>query len=72
MPLHMEKQQEIEGCCCNEGTVAVSVDVNKSGFVPGEPLVYDLKIDNKSDHTVGLMHLLLEQVCRLRIACASI
>ena len=61
----MERQEEIEGCCCSAGTLAVTVDVNKSGFVPGEPLVYDIKIDNKSDNTIGLIHLILEQVCQM-------
>lgn len=62
MPISLEKREEIEGCCCSEGSVQVKLDINKSGFVPGEPLVYDINIDNKSDNTIETIHLILEQV----------
>ena len=38
------------------------MDVNKSGYVPGEPLVYDIAIDNKSSKTIEHVYFEMEQV----------
>lgn len=61
-PISAQQAQEIEGCCCNDGSVVVKMDVNKSGYVPGEPLVYDIAIDNKSSNTIEHVHFEMEQV----------
>lgn len=61
-PISAQQHEEIEGCCCSEGTVTVKLDVSKSGYVPGEPIVYDIFIDNKSDNTIEHVNFELEQI----------
>ena len=61
-PISTHQTQEIKGCCCNNGSIIVKMDVKKSGYVPGEPLVYDIAIDNKSSNTIEHVYFEMEQV----------
>ena len=42
--------------------MAVKLNVNKKAFVPGEPLVYEFSIDNKSQNDVKEVEFILRQV----------
>ncbi|XP_061183522.1 arrestin domain-containing protein 3-like [Saccostrea echinata] len=52
MPIIQYRRQEISGCCCSEGEIIAQMKVNKSGFVPGEPIVVEMDINNKSENAV--------------------
>ncbi|XP_048769206.2 arrestin domain-containing protein 2-like [Ostrea edulis] len=52
MPIMQYRRQEITGCCCSEGEIIAQMKVNKSGFVPGEPIVVEMDINNKSETPV--------------------
>lgn len=52
MPIMQYRRQEITGCCCSEGEIIVQMKVNKSGFVPGEPIILEMDINNKSESPV--------------------
>ncbi|KAH3771920.1 arrestin domain-containing protein 17-like isoform X1 [Dreissena polymorpha] len=60
-PIHGEVTQTLHGCCCDAGEITASLDVGKSGFVPGEPLNYHIYIDNKTDNPVNKVFLFLIQ-----------
>ena len=44
----------------------LDMTINKTAFVPGEPLVYEIDINNMSDNTVEQIHLLLRQVGQIQ------
>jgi hypothetical protein len=58
--------QKVEGffCCkcSDEGSMTVKININKLAFVPGEPLVYEINIDNRSQNTIKEMDFILRQV----------
>ena len=62
MPLWGEKETTIEGCCCSSGTLHASLSLNKTGFVPGEPIEYTIEVTNQSDNDVTALELDLKQV----------
>lgn len=62
MPIMQYKRQEITGCCCSEGEIIVQMKVNKSGFVPGEPIILEMDINNKSESPVQAWSVELIQV----------
>ncbi|XP_060596055.1 arrestin domain-containing protein 17-like [Ruditapes philippinarum] len=49
-------------CCGQAGSVDIHLDVNKSGFVPGEPIKYTIAINNRSSQTVDQVALILNQM----------
>lgn len=61
IPLDGQIRREIEGCCCSAGSVDVSLSLNKTGFVPGEPIVFDIIVDNQSDYVINTVELVLIQ-----------
>ncbi|KAK3085924.1 hypothetical protein FSP39_010765 [Pinctada imbricata] len=61
MPVFAEQRQSIEGCCCSAGDIEVSMGLNKTGYVPGEPILYDINITNNSDNVIREAHLVLIQ-----------
>ena len=42
--------------------MTVKININKLAFVPGEPLVYDINIDNRSQNIIKEMDFILRQV----------
>ena len=42
--------------------MTVKLNINKTAYVPGEPLVYEIYVDNRSDNNVKDMDLILRQV----------
>ncbi|XP_041377026.1 arrestin domain-containing protein 17-like [Gigantopelta aegis] len=64
MPVCAEGESAVEGCCCEVGIVYAKLMLPKKGFVPGEPVDFDITIDNKSNTTVGGFSIDLRQtVC---------
>ncbi|XP_053402728.1 arrestin domain-containing protein 17-like [Mercenaria mercenaria] len=61
IPVDGQVRQDIEGCCCSAGSVEASLSLNKTGYVPGEPIVYDIIIDNQSDYSINTVELILIQ-----------
>ncbi|XP_069113549.1 arrestin domain-containing protein 17-like [Argopecten irradians] len=61
MPSRLVEQETIQGCCCEEGKVKVMLGINKTGFVPGEHLVYDIEVENNSENTITSLSLELKQ-----------
>nr|KAG5707515.1 hypothetical protein BaRGS_012019 [Batillaria attramentaria] len=47
-----EQDEAVEGCCCSAGNVQARLTINKTGFVPGEPITYTIDIFNKSDSNI--------------------
>ncbi|XP_012936759.1 arrestin domain-containing protein 17 [Aplysia californica] len=64
MPLWGEKEATIEGCCCTSGTLHASLTLNKTGYVPGEPIDYTVEINNQSDSDVMGLELDLKQTVK--------
>ena len=67
MPIMQYRRQEISGCCCSEGEIVVQMKVNKSGFVPGEPIVMEMDINNKSESPVQAWTVELIQVSQMSL-----
>lgn len=61
-----------EGCCCDSGNVRAHLRLQKSGYVSGEPLYYDLVVHNKATSTICGIALQLIQVIILRLILADI
>ena len=64
-PTHLEHDKEIRNivsCCFGDYSVQVSLDIKKSGLIPGEPLEYDIKINNKSYNRLNKLKLELSQI----------
>ena len=47
--------------CCKSGPISVTMILNRSGFVPGEKLIINAEIDNKSNKTMDGSQILLQQ-----------
>ena len=62
MPVCAEGENAVEGCCCEVGMVYAKLILPKKGYVPGEPVNFDITIDNKSNTTVGGFSIDLRQV----------
>lgn len=62
MPVWGEQEETIEGCCCSSGSVQTRMTLNKTGYVPGEPLNYTVDIVNQSDSEVTGLEMELRQV----------
>ncbi|KAL5022520.1 hypothetical protein ScPMuIL_001675 [Solemya velum] len=62
VPVVLQCEEAIEGCCCDNGSVVAELSLNKMGYVPGEPLIYTIKIDNKSETEIKEISLELRQV----------
>ncbi|XP_052059942.1 arrestin domain-containing protein 17-like [Mytilus californianus] len=61
-PIYEHRNETIEGCCCEDGSVELDLSINKTAFVPGEPLIYEVMINNQSDNTISEFYLMLRQV----------
>ncbi|KAK7113908.1 arrestin domain-containing protein 17-like [Littorina saxatilis] len=62
MPVWGEQDESVEGCCCSVGNVQARLTLNKTGFVPGEPITYTVDIFNKCDSTIERVELDLKQL----------
>ncbi|PVD21253.1 hypothetical protein C0Q70_19424 [Pomacea canaliculata] len=47
-PCLVTKEEVYEGCCCDSGVVISKFSLRKTGFVPGEPMMFEISIENKS------------------------
>lgn len=63
MPVWGEQEETIEGCCCSSGVIQARMTLNKTGFVPGEPLNYTVDVFNQTDNDVTGLEVDLRQVC---------
>ncbi|KAL4235194.1 Arrestin (or S-antigen) [Mactra antiquata] len=52
IPIDARTSEDVEGCCTSAGTFYVELSLNKTGYVPGEPIVYDIRIDNQTDYRI--------------------
>ncbi|XP_059149719.1 arrestin domain-containing protein 3-like [Physella acuta] len=63
MPQHLEREQMYEGCCCDSGNVYIQLDLQKSGFVPGEPMNFTIIVNNKATSSIcGVVMSLVQTV----------
>ncbi|XP_059147748.1 arrestin domain-containing protein 17-like [Physella acuta] len=62
MPVWGEQEETIEGCCCSSGVIQARMTLNKTGFVPGEPLNYTVDVFNQTDNDVTGLEVDLRQV----------
>lgn len=62
MPVWGEQDETVEGCCCSVGTVQARLTLAKTGYVPGEPIVYTIDVFNKCDSTIERVELDLKQL----------
>ncbi|XP_076449352.1 arrestin domain-containing protein 17-like [Babylonia areolata] len=57
------KEEVYEGCCCDSGVVISKFSLRKTGFVPGEPMMFEVSIENKSTSSLcGLCIQLIQTV----------
>jgi len=55
------------GCfCCKSGPLSAMVHLNKTGFVPGEPIMVSAEIDNKSNRQISGSNAKIIQVRTLK------
>ncbi|KAH9503434.1 Arrestin domain-containing protein 17 [Bulinus truncatus] len=64
MPIWGEQDEVIEGCCCSSGNIQARMTLNKTGYVPGEPLNYTVDIVNNTDNDVTGLEVELKQVVK--------
>ncbi|KAH7717498.1 arrestin domain-containing protein 2-like isoform X3 [Aphelenchoides avenae] len=69
VPKHLSKDESVRESpkaestkSVGKGTVTVTLNLNKRGYVPGEPITGDVTIDNKSDKSVKYASFRLMQV----------
>ncbi|XP_045207004.2 arrestin domain-containing protein 17-like [Mercenaria mercenaria] len=62
IPVSDQATGEVYGCCGEAGEVDIHLDLNKTGFVPGEPIMYTIAVNNRSSQTVNETHLILNQM----------
>ncbi|XP_005096796.1 arrestin domain-containing protein 17 [Aplysia californica] len=62
MPQNLQEEEMYEGCCCDSGTVSATLRLQKSGFVPGEPMQYDIRVNNQATSTIYGVSLFLVQL----------
>ncbi|GFN79188.1 arrestin domain-containing protein 3-like [Plakobranchus ocellatus] len=63
LPQNLEREEVYEGCCCDSGDVSAYLQLPKSGYVPGEPLNYNLVVYNKATSSIcGLVMNLIQTV----------
>ena len=59
-----------EGCCCDSGVVVSKFSLRKTGFVPGEPMMFEISVENKSTSSLGGLCIQLIQVyCKSVCLC---
>ncbi|VDI20843.1 Hypothetical predicted protein [Mytilus galloprovincialis] len=65
-PIADSVDQKVEGLCCckcsEEGSMTVKIQINKTAFVPGEPLIYEFSVDNRSQNVIKKIDFILRQV----------
>ncbi|CAL1532530.1 unnamed protein product [Lymnaea stagnalis] len=64
MPIWAEQEESIEGCCCSSGNIQARMTLNKTGYVPGEPLNYTVDIINNTDSDVTGLEVDLRQIVK--------
>ena len=62
-PSLQTKEEVYEGCCCDSGIVNSKFSLRKTGFVPGEPMMFEISVENKSNSTLCGLCIQLMQVC---------
>ncbi|PVD21291.1 hypothetical protein C0Q70_19463 [Pomacea canaliculata] len=62
MPVWGEQDETIEGICCSSGNVQIRLALNKTGYVPGEPVIYTIDVFNKCDFNIEQVELELKQL----------
>ncbi|KAK3611649.1 hypothetical protein CHS0354_021902 [Potamilus streckersoni] len=72
VPIVLSKEENIQNWCCTAGTLGVTLSLQKTGFVPGEPILYDITVDNKSDNNINKVQLELRQVVQYTGFCNHI
>ncbi|VDI58084.1 Hypothetical predicted protein, partial [Mytilus galloprovincialis] len=64
-PIADTVDQKVEGLCCckcsEEGSMTVKIQINKTAFVPGEPLIYEFSVDNRSQNVIKTIDFILRQ-----------
>lgn len=65
MPIEATGEEMVQVCCdCfnDPGLLIANLRLEKTAYVPGEPIVYNLEIANRSSQTIEEVYLLLYQV----------
>ena len=53
--------------CCKSGPITNTLTLDRTGYVPGEYIVVNAEIDNKSNKTIASSKILLKQVCQIEL-----
>ncbi|ESO83041.1 hypothetical protein LOTGIDRAFT_169670 [Lottia gigantea] len=63
VPIKAEDNEYIQGLCCgNVGEYTVKLDVDKTGYVPGEEMYYRIRLMNASSLSTRSVSLILRQI----------
>ena len=57
-----EERKEVNCCCCVSGTVNAKVNINKTGFVPGENIIINAEVKNDCNSDVDKTVVAIKQV----------
>ena len=60
MVVHCE--QTVEECYCSDNPLPVKLTLNKTAYAPGENLMYEIDIFNKSYREIQLIYIKLQKV----------
>ncbi|KAK3106422.1 hypothetical protein FSP39_019639 [Pinctada imbricata] len=55
-PIEVHREKIIKGCCTDGGAVDVHITSKKTGYIPGETMTYEIKLDNHSSRTINKVH----------------
>lgn len=50
-------------CCCHRGSVEIQLKLQKSGFIPGERIGYDIYVKNNTSSELKDMSTTIQRVC---------
>lgn len=65
-PCLVTKEEVYEGCCCDSGVVVCKFGLRKTGFVPGEPMMFEICVENKSTSALCGLIIQLAQVTQYK------
>ena len=66
-PLTEENEKHICCCCCRSGPLCLQASVDRSGYCPGEEIIFQIKIDNHTNKSMEGVEVLLLQQLTLQI-----
>ncbi|XP_048731135.2 arrestin domain-containing protein 1-like isoform X1 [Ostrea edulis] len=62
VPLEVRRECMARSCCCHRGSVEIQLKLQKSGFIPGERIGYDIYVKNNTSSELKDMSTTIQRV----------